>query len=107
MIRAVIDHTIASGQVSMDGATHATMLELRDFMFQRVYLRPEAEEQKQRAILVIRNLIDYFVHHPEEVPEGTTMEGSDPLTAAIDFVAGMTDRYAIQTHDRLFRPTLF
>ena len=107
MIRAVIDHTVASGEVSMDGETLAIMLDVREFMFENVYLRPVAEEQKDRAILVIRNLIDYFVHHPEQVPEGTTVPGSDPLTAAIDFVAGMTDRYAIQTHDRLFRPTLF
>ena len=107
MIRAVIDHTVSSGQVSMDQDTLAIMHELREFMFEHVYLRTEAEEQKQRAILVIRNLVDYFIHHPEEVPEGTTVAGSDPVTAAIDFVAGMTDRYALQTHDRLFRPTLF
>ena len=107
MIRAVIDDTVATGHVSMDEQTLAVLLELREFMFRNVYLRPEAEEQKQRAILVIRNLVDYFLHHPDEVPEGTTVDGSDPLTAAIDFVAGMTDRYAIQTHDRLFRPTLF
>jgi dGTPase len=107
MIRAVIDHTIASGSVGMDAETMAVMHDLRQFMFDNVYLRPEAEEQKQRAITVISNLIDYFTHHPDEVPEGTTVEGSDPVTAAIDFVAGMTDRYAIQTHDRLFRPTLF
>jgi len=107
MIRAVIDHTVASGTVGMEPQTMAVMHELRQFMFDNVYLRPEAEEQKQRAITVISNLIDYFMHHPDEVPEGTTVEGSDPITAAIDFVAGMTDRYAIQTHDRLFRPTLF
>jgi dGTPase len=107
MIRAVIDHTVASGSVGMDAKTMAVMHDLRQFMFDNVYLRPEAEEQKQRAITVISNLIDYFTHHPDEVPEGTTVEGSDPVTAAIDFVAGMTDRYAIQTHDRLFRPTLF
>ncbi len=107
MIRAVINHTVASGSVGMDAETMAVMHDLRQFMFDNVYLRPEAEEQKQRAITVISNLIDYFTHHPDEVPEGTTVEGSDPVTAAIDFVAGMTDRYAIQTHDRLFRPTLF
>ena len=107
MIRAVIDHTVANGSVGMDAETMAVMHDLRQFMFDNVYLRPEAEEQKQRAITVISNLIDYFTHHPDEVPEGTTVEGSDPVTAAIDFVAGMTDRYAIQTHDRLFRPTLF
>ena len=107
MIRAVIDHTVSSGSVGMDAETTAIMHELRQFMFKKVYLRPEAEEQKQRAITVISNLVDYFMHHPKEVPAGTTVEGSDPVTAAIDFVAGMTDRYAIQTHDRLFRPTLF
>ena len=107
MIRAVIDHTVATGSVGMDAETMAVMHDLRQFMFDNVYLRPEAEEQKQRAITVISNLIDYFTDHPDEVPEGTTVEGSDPVTAAIDFVAGMTDRYAIQTHDRLFRPTLF
>ena len=107
MIRAVIDHTISSGRVGMDEPTTGVMLDLRQFMFDNVYLRPEAEEQKQRAITVISNLVDYFRHHPGEVPVGTTVEGSDPVTAAIDFVAGMTDRYAIQTHDRLFRPTLF
>ena len=70
MIRAVIDHTIATGQVGMDEKTMTVMHELRQFMFDNVYLRPEAEVQKQRAILVIRNLIDWFVHHPDEVPEG-------------------------------------
>jgi dGTPase len=107
MIRAVIDHTVASGSVGMDDETMAVMHELRQFMFDNVYLRREAEEQKQRAITVISNLVDHFIRNPDEVPEGTTAEGSEPTTAAIDFVAGMTDRYALQTHDRLFRPTLF
>jgi dGTPase len=107
MIRAVIDHTVSSGSVGMDDETMGAMHQLRQFMFDNVYLRPEAEVQKQRAITVISNLVDYFMHHPDEVPEGTAVEGSDPTAAAIDFVAGMTDRYAIQTHDRLFRPTLF
>ncbi|MGH7481819.1 MAG: HD domain-containing protein [Longimicrobiales bacterium] len=107
MIRAVIDNTVAEGAVGMDPETLEAMHELRTFMFERVYLRPEAEAQKERAIVVIRNLVDYFSHHPGEVPPSTTVLGADPVTAAIDFVAGMTDRYAITTHDQLFRPTLF
>ena len=35
------------------------------------------------------------------------MDAADDLTRAIDYVAGMTDRYALRTHDALFRPTLF
>jgi dGTPase len=107
MIRAVIDHSLASNQVSMEAATLETMHELREFMFRNVYLRPEAEEQKQRAIGTITNLVDYFIHHPQEVPPSTTVPEADPVTAAIDYVAGMTDRYALMTHDQLFRPRLF
>ncbi|MGH8925455.1 MAG: HD domain-containing protein [Acidimicrobiia bacterium] len=107
MIRAVVDHTLEAGEVKMDPETLETMHKLRGFMFEKVYLRPEAEFQKERAIGVIRNLVDYFSHHPDEVPPSTTVPEADPVTAAIDFVAGMTDRYAITAHDRLFRPRLF
>jgi dGTPase len=107
MIRAVIDHAIESGTIGMDPPTMEVMTELREFMFARVYLRAEAETQKARAIVIITDLVDYFIAHPGEVPESTTVPGSDPVTRAIDYVAGMTDRYALRLHDRLFRPTLF
>jgi dGTPase len=107
MIRAVVDYSLEIGEVKMNPDTLETMHKLRGFMFEKVYLRPEAEAQKERAIGVIRNLVDYFSHHPEEIPETTTVPDADPVTAAIDFVAGMTDRYAITAHDRLFRPRLF
>ncbi|MEX2624117.1 MAG: deoxyguanosinetriphosphate triphosphohydrolase [Acidimicrobiia bacterium] len=107
MIRAVIDNSHRQGSVSMDPATLDVMNHLRQFMFDHVYLRPEAEFQKERAIIVINDLMDYFIAHPEEVPESTTVPDAAPVTRAIDFVAGMTDRYALRLHDRLFRPTLF
>lgn len=107
MIRAVVDHSLETGEIAMDPETLKIMNELRSFMFERVYLRPAAEEQRIRAVGVIQNLVDYFANHPHDVPESTTVPDADPVTAAIDFVAGMTDRYAITTHDRLFRPSLF
>jgi dGTPase len=107
MIRAVIDNSFVEGFVSMDPATLDIMNGLRAFMFERVYLRPEAEFQKERAIIVIKDLMDYFIAHPVEVPESTTVPDASPVTRAIDFIAGMTDRYALRLHDRLFRPTLF
>ena len=107
MIRAVVDYSLEVGEVKMNPETLETMHKLRGFMFEKVYLRPEAEFQKERAIVVIRDLVDYFSHHPNEVPESTTVPDAEPVTAAVDFVAGMTDRYAITAHDRLFRPRLF
>jgi dGTPase len=91
----------------MDTATLAAMNEVRDFMFERVYLGHEMEAPKNRAIRVICDLVDWFHHHPSEVPESYKVDDADNLTRAIDYVAGMTDRFALRTHDSLFRPTLF
>ena len=82
------------------------MGELRDFMFERVYLRPDAESQRQKAMSVIEDLVVHFSNHPNEVPDSFTTPSADDLDRAIDYVAGMTDRFALHTHDRLFRPTL-
>ncbi len=107
MITAVVENSAESGTVSMDGPTLEIMHELRDFMFEHVYLRADAESQKDRAIGVIQDLTDWFAHHPDEVPDTYKVDDADDLTRAIDYVSGMTDRFALTTHDNLFRPTLF
>jgi dGTPase len=104
MVTAVIDASYDSGEVMMDSEYLAVMDRLRDFMFDRVYLSPEAERQKVRAIEVIRELVNYYQTHPEAIPDG--FDSSEPTVAAIDYVAGMTDRFALNTWDALFRPTL-
>jgi dGTPase len=106
MIDAVVDRSLAVGRVEMDPDTLAVMHDLRDFMFERVYRSGEQRHQQELAIHVIRDLVDYHLAHPEEMPPAFR-EGDAPLVArVIDYVAGMTDRYALAHHDRLFRPEL-
>ncbi len=107
MVRAVVEHSHRTGEVSMDPEVLDVMHHLRQFMFERVYLHPETEAEKQRAIKVIRDLVEWFRHHPEEVPDSYKVDEADDLTRAIDYVSGMTDRFALRMHDRLFRPRLF
>ncbi|MGF1618623.1 MAG: HD domain-containing protein [Acidimicrobiia bacterium] len=106
MVNSVIDASYRSGQVEMEPEHLQVMGQLRDFMFDRVYLSPETERQKQRAIQVIQDLVRYFKENPDEIAPSFAVPGSDALTAAIDYVAGMTDRFALTTWDRLFRPQL-
>ena len=106
MITAVIETSYREGVVAMDDEHLDVMGELRDFMFERVYLSAEAEAQKQKAILMIQDLVGYYKAHPGQVPDTYTVPNADSLTRAVDYVAGMTDRFALNTHDRLFRPTL-
>ena len=104
MIRMVVDHSHEAGEVGMAPEHLEVMHELRDFMFRTVYLRPESAEQSRRAIRIIRDLVDHFAEHVDQIPESYSLEDDPPVQRAVDYVAGMTDRYAMRTWDALFRP---
>jgi dGTPase len=107
MVTSVIETSAVANRITIDPEVLDAMNIVRDFMFQNVYLGPQSEKPKERAIKVITDLVDYFAAHPDEVPESYKVDQADDLTRAIDYVSGMTDRYALRTHDALFRPTLF
>ena len=78
------------------------MHELRTFMFERVYMSDTAAGQKHVAIDVIRRLVDHHLAHPELIPETYRDTEADEVTQVVDYVSGMTDRFALTMHDRLF-----
>ena len=75
---------------------------MRSFMFERVYASDVAAGQKHVAIDVIRRLVDHHLAHPELIPASYRDTSADPVTQVVDYVSGMTDRFALATHDRLF-----
>ena len=107
MIRAVVDESLADSAIVLDTESLDVMNELRDFMFQNVYLRAGTEGQRRTVIGIVRDLVNYFVDHATEIPDTYRHTEADTLTQVIDYVAGMTDRYAISVHDELYRPRLF
>jgi dGTPase len=107
MIDAVVEESLEIDEIGMDAGSLLVMHEVRDFMFERVYLHPDMEPQRRRALQIVRELVEYFMTHPAEIPDTYLHEDSDTLTQVIDYVAGMTDRYAIRVHDGLYRPRLF
>lgn len=104
LVTAVIDASARRGEVVMEEATLEVMHDLRAFMFERVYGREAARRQAEKAVRMIQDLVEFFAAAPGEIPPGYAREDDEPLQQAIDYVAGMTDRYAVATHDRLFRP---
>lgn len=102
MIEAVIDNSLEVGQVAMHPETLDVMHELRDFMFERVYFSPVLRSHAVEAIDVIRRLVDYHLEHPDAVPRSYRDTEADRITQVADYVSGMTDRYAVATHERLF-----
>ena len=106
MINAVIDESLRTGAVRMDDGTLAVMNDLRDFMFAHVYQSADQQRQQRRAIGIIRDLMDWHLEHPDEIPDSYREHAATTVVQAADYIAGMSDRYALATHDRLFRPTL-
>jgi dGTPase len=106
MINAVIDESLRTGAVRMDDATLGVMNELRDFMFEHVYESVEQSRQQRRAVAIIRDLMDWHLEHPDEIPASYRQVEATLVVQAADYIAGMTDRFALATHDRLFRPML-
>ncbi|AKS41067.1 HD domain-containing protein [Wenzhouxiangella marina] len=104
MVEAVIRESCKRGKVAMEAEVLLAMKTFREFMFERVYLRPESVQQNDKARGVIHQLVEYLLAHPDEIPDSYRIVEADTLTQVLDYVAGMTDRYALNLHDHLFRP---
>ncbi len=73
-------------------------------MFAEVYLRASAREDHEKAVKLLRDLFAYFLEHPDELPPEYHRAPGDLPTRVADHIAGMTDRYALRTYERLFLP---
>jgi dGTPase len=83
----------------------AAMGELRAFMFERVYLGPEATREHAKIQLVVSSLFDRYCDHPEEIPASIP---PGPLDRRVtDYIAGMTDRFCIRAFEALSVPVAF
>ncbi|MBI5787799.1 MAG: deoxyguanosinetriphosphate triphosphohydrolase [Candidatus Schekmanbacteria bacterium] len=76
---------------------------LRDFLYERVYFNPATHTEFVKAKKILSELYQYFLEHSENLPD-TKAENVTDARRVCDFIAGMTDRYAIETYERLFIP---
>ena len=91
-------------EIGLTDPVAAALDRLRDFLFQRVYLREDAAQEQQKAIGLVRALFSHYLDHPDEVPEEYHHAPGDLPTRIADHIAGMTDRYALRVYEQLFLP---
>jgi dGTPase len=80
---------------------------LKQFLTRRVYSHARIEEIMERARRVVRDLFESYMNKPELLPanwreEGAVADEARFARQVCDFIAGMTDRYALESHKRLF-----
>ncbi|MBQ1407398.1 MAG: deoxyguanosinetriphosphate triphosphohydrolase [Eubacterium sp.] len=106
MIGNVIQVSDSSDRVGMDEEHTEQLLLLRSFMFENVYMSPNVkkEEEINKVAQVIESLYNYYVRDPSRLPDDIqfVVEEEGPETAAKDHIAGMTDRFALNTYNGLF-----
>jgi dGTPase len=104
MVRDVIDATLACDYeaIMMTAEALEALEALRKYMFENMYLIHEVRGEFEKAQKILAALFEYVVAHPEEFLDTTSDEPVERL--AIDFIAGMTDRYALNLYSKLFLP---
>ena len=80
--------------------------ELRDYLYKNLYFNPEVHEPNRRAVRMLEELFRYYLDHPNEIGELSRKRAKQEgwPRAICDYLAGMTDRYAILEHHRIFGP---
>jgi len=95
-ITAAVDTIAATGVVGLRQPEAEALAAFRSFNYERIYLRPEAVDQADRAASLIAGLVEFFLANPSRRPGGAVLTPGSPeaTAAAVQYVSGMTDRFA-------------
>jgi len=106
MIHDLIIHSMDKDDIVMSDPVFKALMGLRSFMFENVYRNPIAISEEKKARGVLAALFEYYISKPEELPEEYLLiaEKDGTETAVCDYIAGMTDRFAVMTFQRLYQP---
>ncbi len=113
LVHDMVESSWRAGEIVQGAQAGAAMSELRDFMFEHVYLGPAVRAEHGKISAVLRRLFEHYVEHPELLPGGETGAGEagageDELAQRVtDYLAGMTDRYCIRAYTELQVPRAF
>lgn len=104
LVGDLVEHSAEGSDIGLSDDVFRALDVMRDFMFERVYLRDEARIEQEKAIALVRTLFAHYLDHPEQVPEEYHRAPGNLPTRVADYIAGMTDRYALRVYEQLFLP---
>ncbi len=105
MVEDVVKTSLTQGleEIALSDEIEDAILELRDFLYQRVYFSPDSRDELEKTEKILTDLYQFFLKKPDDYvkpyPEGDSLE-----KRAADFIAGMTDRYALGLYEKIFFP---
>lgn len=105
MVTDLIANSAESEVIRMSPRVWEAMMDMREYLFENVYFSARAKAEEPKAHKVVQMLFEHFLEHPDELPEEFQPSSGDELVQrVVDYVSGMTDRFAIRQFERLFIP---
>jgi dGTPase len=92
LVHDIVEASAEAGDIVQSDEVGHAMLNLRAFMFERVYLGPAAREQRENAVATVHRVFNHLADHPDELPADRPGDVPERIT---DYVSGMTDRFAL------------
>lgn len=109
LIHDIVLNSEGKNDIIMSEPVEKAMLNLRKYMFQNVYTNPVAKGQEAKAEQMIEQLYEYYLNHYERLPEEYVymIEVKKEVASRVvcDYIAGMTDRYAVVKFTEIMIPT--
>ena len=106
LVTDIIRISREAGAVCLSPAVEKALKDLRSFMFENVYRNPIAKGEERKAQDMLSRMFEYYITHPEAMPEDfqpqLSFEGIERTVC--DYIAGMTDNYAVDKFTELFIP---
>ncbi len=104
LVTDLVANSEGSDEIRLSGEVFRALDTLRDCLFEQVYLRDSARSEQDKAISLVRSLFAHYLDHPDDVPAEYHRAPGDLPTRIADYIAGMTDRYALRIYEQLFLP---
>lgn len=105
MVQDLVFASSGRDDILMSEGVWRALSELRSFLFDHLYTKGDAKYEEPKADRMIEELFDYFVSHIDEIPDEYRRSSEDrPDVQVADYVAGMTDRYALRVFEELKVP---
>ena len=104
LITSILNHGVQN--IGMDEETEKAFAVLNDFMYDNIYRNSIAKTEEAKAKMLIERLYTYFLKHPDKLPEeyNKIMARFNVDRAVCDYIAGMTDSFAVSVYEDLFIP---
>ena len=111
LIHDVIKNSYGKNDIQISPKMHEALYGMRSFLYEKVYTRPRAKREEKKARGVLHQLYEYYLQELEQLPieyqKLITERGQDEKQVVCDYVAGMTDNYAIRKYTDCFIPTVW